>query len=450
MNKRVILLTTLVLSISWSCAQSLTGSLKAHANQIIRLTGFNYYNPITLDTDTITAAGAFNLKYPKNYNGMGIIQAQDNTSLVLMLTEPNIELTGTHLSETNRLVYVKGLQNNEYLQFAKAKNIRDDAYMALKYLEPLYRTQEALANKKAFANSINQEINRLEQADVTFLNTLDQKAYLRWFLPLKQLVQDMPASYNRYPERIPDHIIQFRKTNFNHPNFKTSGLLRELIEGHYLMLENMGQSLDSILSQMQLSNTYLINNIQKNKPLVNQVGEELFAFLEKRSLYKASEHLAVQLLEKASPNLEESLSKRLEKYRALKVGNKVKDFQVTQTKKLSDYKQPVLLVFGVSNCPPCRQGVKELLKEYPKWKSQKNTEVIYVSLDTNPEAYSALYGNVPWPMLNENKGWESELIKSYFIYGTPTYLMLDSENKIVSHINSVAHANAYITYTLND
>jgi len=107
-----------------------------------------------------------------------------------------------------------------------------------------------------------------------------------------------------------------------------------------------------------------------------------------------------------------------------------------------------LLVFGKSDCPHCKEGALELLKYYAGWKTKKNVEVVYVSLDTDKKVYQEAYQNAPWPMFCDFKGWDSKAAKDYHIWGTPSYFLLDKELTILAHINSVAHANAWVTSRL--
>jgi peroxiredoxin len=427
-------------------AQTLTGNLKNHAGQQINLTGLNYYQAIELAKDTIDAAGNFTLNYPKNYMGMGILKTQDNNSLVLMLTEPNIQLKGTHVTEADSLVYSNSNNNTLFLNYAKARGIREAAWVALKYLQPLYQNQKELQNQTQLANQITTEITRLEQKDTDFLKQLDANSYLHWFIPMRTLVNEMPKTYNRYTERIPQNIQQFRSIDFKHPNFKTSGLFKELIEGHYMLLENMGQSIDSINVQMNLSTKHLINNLQENDSLLNKVSNNLFNYFEKRSLFTASEYLSVSLLTNNQCALTEDLAAKLESYRKMKVGNIAPDILLNNN-KLSDVKTNKLVVFGASWCPNCKTEALELLKHYDAWKT-KNVEIIYISIDTDKTAYETAYKNAPWQTYCDFKGWQTQAAKDYYITGTPSYFLLDADNKILVRPNSVAHANAWITQKL--
>jgi hypothetical protein len=257
-------------------AQTLTGNLKHHAGQQVSLTGFNYYDSYELATDTIDATGNFALNYPKDYKGMGVLNTQDNNSLVLMLTEPNIQLKGTHATDADSLVYSNSTNNNLFLNYAKAKGLRSNAMSTLKYLDNLYQNEPLFAKRKKLKKAIKKEQTHLIKEDAAFVTNLDKASYLRWFIPYRKLVQDMPYIVRKETQRIPEAIQQFRTTDFNHPNFKTSGLFRELIEGHYLLLENMGQSLDSVYAQMNVSTSYLVNNLKENPPLLKITSKELF------------------------------------------------------------------------------------------------------------------------------------------------------------------------------
>jgi len=447
MKKQMMLLLMVVITSGSVQAQSISATLTVHAGQQIRLTGFNYGETLELATTVADSTGNFVLEYPKDYKGMGVLNTQDNNSLVLMLTEPSIQLKGTHVTEADSLVYHNSNNNSLFLNYAKARGIREAAWVALKYLQPLYQDQKELQNQTQLVNLITTEIARLEQKDSDFLKQLDAESYLRWFVPMRTLVNEMPKTYNKYTKRIPQNIQQFRSIDFKHPNFKTSGLFKELIEGHYFLLENMGQSLDSINVQMNLSTKYLIDNLQENDGLLNTVSNNLFNYFEKRSLFKASEYLSVRLLNNSYGVLDANLVLKLERYRKLKVGATAPDITFENEQKLSDLKTNKLVVFGASDCPACKDAALELLTHYSAWKTKK-VEIIYISIDTDKAAFETAFKNAPWQTFCDFKGWDTAAAKAYCISGTPTYFLLDENNKILVHPNSVGHANAWITSRL--
>ena len=442
MKSLITLLFTLT-TLQYAAAQNLTGQLKGHAAQNITLTGFNYYDAYTLGETTIDSLGVFTINYPKDYTGMAILKTRDNSSLVVLLDGQQLLLKGTHLGEPDSLQFLNNTQNRDFVQIARSNLLNDRAYAGWRYLKKLYETPH-FKNQKSVLTDIDNEIQRIEATHKNALQKLQEDSYLNWYAPLRKLVSDMPQSTNNYVERIPEHIAHFRRIDFTNLNFKTSGLIRELIEGHYLMLENTGPSLDSVFAQMNMSTDYLVSNLKQNDSLLNTISEELFTFFEKRSLFKVAAHLSDRLLNTndCACKLDESLQKKLQKYGALEVGNTAPDIQLSATRKLSDIKQNVLLVFGASWCPHCTEDIKLLEQFYKKWKDNNKLEVVYISLDTSKEAFDKLYKNKPWQTYCDFKGWGTQAAMDYYVNATPTYFLLDKDHKILVHPRSLAHVDA--------
>jgi thiol-disulfide isomerase/thioredoxin len=441
MKKRIIII---ILFISFTApAQTISGNLKNHAGQQISLTGFNYYKNYELANASVDSLGNFVLNYPKEYKGMAILKTQDKSSIVFVLVEPTIYLKGNHLTETDSLQFTNSLENNIFVKYAKEQRFRGNAVSALDFLDPLYQNQLLFAKQKKFLKKIKKEQARLQKEDMKFFSNLPHHSYARWFIPHRKFIHEMPIIVRRKTEKIPNAINQFRNIDFNNTNFKTSGLFKEVVEGHYLLLENMGQSLDSMYVQMNLSSTYLINNLQKDEVLLNEVSAQLFDYFEKRSLFKASEYLSVTLLNQNQLRLNDHLIGKLEGYRKLKVGAIAPDIQLTTTKKLSDIQRPKLVIFGASWCLKCKTDTKEIFKLYDTWKA-KNIEIVYISIDTAEQEFEAAYGNMPWKTYCDFKGWATQAAKDYYISGTPSYFLLDVNNKILVRPNTVLHANVWI------
>ena len=448
MKKNIFIFTAIIISFLQSTAQTLEGQLKQHAGQTITLTGFDYYESFELAKTTVDSLGNFSLNYSKTYNGMGILQTQDNTSLVVVLTEPTIKIQGTTLRDLDSLKFENSIENQNLKEIASTYNSTNQAYSAWRFLQPKYQKEKALREQKKVMSIINKELFRLEQANQNKLNSIDKNLYVYWFAPLRKLINDMPKSAKNYTERIAQNIQAFRNIDLNNKHFKTSGLFKDLLEGHYMLLENMGQPLDSVYKQMNISTKYIIDHLKYNETLLNKVSEALFNYFEKRSLFEVSEFLSVALLNDNQCTLEENLIQKLERYRKLKVGVTAPDIQLSNNQKLSDIKTSKLLVFGASWCPTCKDDALTLLGYYDAWKTQKNIAVIYISLDTDKATFEEAYKHAPWQMYCDFKGWDSQAAKDYFVDGTPTYFLLDANNTILVRPNSLMHADVWIKHKL--
>lgn len=425
-------------------AQVLSGNLKAHAGQRIGLVGFNYMEDFILDEGRVDSLGNFKLTYGKEYQGMGYLQTEDNSLMVVVLTDPNIRMEGTHLKEVEGVLFRDSPANVDFARFVE-KNIQNlQVYQAWRYLQPLYDQKLYLKAQTGIAQTIGKEIARIETADATAIGLLPKDSYLSWYLPLQLLVNSMPMALT-YMERIEIYSKEFRAIDFTDARFKTGGVLKQLLEGHYILLENSGRPLDEVYKEMNTSTDYLINSLKKEDKLLGMVTKHLFAFLESRSLFEPADYLANRILEDGSCRIEGKIANRLEKYRRLKVGNTAADFQLGSTKKLSEVQKNIVLVFGSSSCSHCKDELGLLKQRFEEWRqSNLDVELVYISTDTDKQSYDGMYVGLPWLMYCDFKGWEGKVVKEYAVYATPTYFVLDKELKIQLHPSGLAHLDAWV------
>jgi len=204
----------------------------------------------------------------------------------------------------------------------------------------------------------------------------------------------------------------------------------------------------------------MLITLEKDEKIRNEVTGNLFTLLERQSLFKASEYLALNILDKSSVYaLDENLARQLETYRAMKIGNTVPDItfgsqtyfngkKQTQLSHLSSIKTPyTLVVFGASWCPKCVKELPKLQDNYPNWKAL-GVEIVYVSLDTDQAAFEQGVKSYPFIAYCDFKQWDSPVVKDYYIFGTPTFYLLNAKQEIVLRPISVAQINAWLDLAL--
>lgn len=149
---------------------------------------------------------------------------------------------------------------------------------------------------------------------------------------------------------------------------------------------------------------------------------------------------------------EAKLVKRVEGFKQLAVGNQAADISlpdltgknVTLSLLGRDY---YLVVFWASWCPHCTEmlpvldavvsecaGMSAVSGQRSVVGEGKSLEAIYVSIDTNSVLWQAAVkekelGGIH---LSDLKGWDSKAARDYFLYATPTLLILDKNLKIIS------------------
>ncbi len=98
-----------------------------------------------------------------------------------------------------------------------------------------------------------------------------------------------------------------------------------------------------------------------------------------------------------------------------------------------------VIVFWSSTCSHCEAELPKLLEKYNAMKAQ-NIEVVGFSLDTDRSVYDSKVTALPWINDSELRGWNSTYTETYNIHATPTYFIVDAQNRIIAkpdHVSDV-------------
>jgi len=456
--KNVLILFGCILMSGIAKSQTIAGKLTLLANQEISLEGFNGLQTYVIATTSIDANGNFKLAYTSTDLGMGYLKSTDNKPLIVVLSGEEIELVGEALSNTQTIKITKGKQNQWFEQYAQQHPRREQALSAWDYLEKIYATDSLFMEKAKPHKAILQEKQRITKEDQLFLQSLPQDSYVSWFLPVRKLVSSVSTIAQYRTKEIPATIAAFRALDYTDKRLYKSGLFKDAIESHFWLLENCGKPLDSVFIEMQFSIDAMLTNLKKDEQKLNEVTDYLFDVLEKRSLFKASEYLALKVLNEVSCTINSDLARQLETYRAMKVGNTAPDIVFPNTRvnptnnftihKLSDLTSNyTLVVFGASWCPKCKEEIPAIAKLYRTWKAQ-GVEVLLVSLDEDQKAFYEFTSNFPFISISDLKKWDGQIAKDYYVFGTPTMYLLDKNRKIILRPNSVKQMDAWVDWCL--
>lgn len=437
-------------------AQRISGNLSLLAGQSIKLEGFNGLTTYPIASTVIDEKGNFKLDYSKGDYGVAYLTSADNKPFIVILSGENIEIEGETLSNTESIKITKGRENKWFEQYAQEHPRREQVLSAWLYLEKIYTQDRLFSDQQAPRQSIQEEKKRIKEEDAAFLNSLPKESYASWFLPVRKLVSSVSVVAQYRPEEIPATIASFRKMDYTDARLYKSGLFKEAIESHFWLLENSGRSLDSVYVEMEMSIDAMMEKLVQDEQKFNEVTDHLFSFLERRSMFKASEYLALKVLNEVSCTIDSDLARQLETYRAMKKGNTAPDIHFGEEnrapgyaanhvpKKLSDIQSDyTVVVFGASWCPRCTEEIPEIAKLYEKWKS-KNIEVVFVSLDDNQENYQNFVKDFPFISTCDFQKWDSKIIKDYYVFATPTIYLLNSNREILLRPISIKQIDAWV------
>lgn len=115
----------------------------------------------------------------------------------------------------------------------------------------------------------------------------------------------------------------------------------------------------------------------------------------------------------------------------------------TSAKSLYDVKaDKKIIVFWSSTCSHCESELPQLLAKYNDLKA-KNIQIIGLSLDMDKNSYTQKIAAFPWINDSELRGWNSSYVDTYNVHATPTYFILDANNKIINKPDHVGNVLEY-------
>lgn len=448
----------LLLPLTKYAQTSIKGVLSSMPNTEISLLQYNGFNSNVITSTYTTTDGSFHLQFHSDNLAIGYLLTENSKPFIVVLSGEDIVLKGETLSYPETIKIIEGKENQLFEQYALEHPKREQALSAWDYLLKMYKTDTLFKNKKSIVKNIEREIITIKNEDDYFLKKLPQNSYISWYLPMRKLVSSVPIVAQYRPREIPKTIQVFRFIDYTDNRLYNSGLLKEVLESHFWLLENSGTSLENVNNEMKISIDLLIDNLSKENSKLNEITHYLFDLLERHSLFEASEYLAIKVLNQTSCTLDTNLVKQLETYRAMKKGNIAPDITFDEKAsilnnnhsltKLSDSKAFYkLVVFGASWCPKCTEEIPQLAHNYNDWKN-KGLDVVFISLDENKEMFENFASSLPFISYCDFQKWNSKPTKDYYVFGTPTMFILDQNNKIVLRPNSVKQVDAWVEMTL--
>ncbi|WP_298223180.1 thioredoxin family protein [Flavobacterium sp.] len=414
---------------------TLKGHFNAATNKAITLKGFSALEELPLDKSTTDANGNFTLTYPADYVGAAVVEINKGKKVIVLLNHENFEIQWDDLSTTKSLKFINSTENATFDSGLSLYQNTQEKKNGISYLVPLYATEP---QKSFFKN----ELDQLNLVMPDYLKKISDQTYASYYLKVKMLIADLQLSLKRYPERTAALQKEWNALDFSDVRLMHSGLYDELLQTNVTVIMNREKKYE----QLNHSTDLILKSLQSKPEVKQSVAEYLFNLFEKKSLFDASEHLALGMLNDGTCQLDDKHKALFEQYRKMANGNLAPNIECSngQKSKLYDLKnQYKLVVFGASWCPKCVDEMPKLKTFYDSWKKDHGLEIVFISLDTQKIDYENFVKDFPWISSCDFKGWESKPVVDYCIFGSPTMYLLDANNVIKLKPISAAQINAW-------
>lgn len=107
----------------------------------------------------------------------------------------------------------------------------------------------------------------------------------------------------------------------------------------------------------------------------------------------------------------------------------LKDLQGRKFKLSEQRGKPVVLVFGATWCPSCREEIPHLKEIYANY-TRKGVVMVNIDID-EPQAQVVRFAEkykLPYRVLVDER---AQVARSYHVRGVPSYILLDKEGRFV-------------------
>ena len=443
-----------------ACSQeSMEGSFKESPNTNLKLIGYSGFETYLIDEDITNSKGEFSFKYSSDDFGCAYILNEDNQSYIVILNSTEkLIIRGSRISNPNTIKILRGIENKLFDQYSIEHKKREQTLLIWDNLIKTYSGDSLFIKHNNLIPLMQKEKTRIRSEDSLFLSSLPENSFIEYYLPLRRLITSAYTSVQFKPEMIPQILSTFRQVDHKSKHLYKSGLLKEVIETHFWLIENSGFGRARISNEMKKSVDFLILDLIGDTEKLNLIFKHLFHYFEERSLFDFSDYLAKSLLSSNRNILDVQLLFELEAYVTMQKGKIAPDIKFhgdlilppgidekNMPKSLLDLNHSKkLLFFGSSNCGQCADELKKLTKFYDYVKGS-DIEVIFISLDTVKEDFLNTSSTLPFFSFCDYKGNQGQAIIDYHVFASPTIFLLSDDNEILLKPNSIDHLNAWIS-----
>lgn len=395
-----------------------------YSDSDIYLYGFNGSKEI-LYSKAKTSNNKAIFKLDKKYVGMMRAFFQKNNSSVNMVSEnKNIEFT-LKLDDKNKItdVVFNDQTNQIFSKEVDLEKKKDLILPALIQIKDYYNPSDG------FYKSLEGEIALLSQKG----NTLDNANHP--FLSYYQQNQRFSNQENASQLKQEDYLNFFSKSS-------------EYLETSLLLKPALINYLNASKSNVEGAVDKLLETVNIETPRGQTILSELIDIFNTYNMDKLKDKYLTEA-NNLKCTINDRLASTLKSNNSTSIGQKMPNAIFvnpihTKAKSLYDIKSSKkIVVFWSSTCSHCEAELPKILEKYEKLKAQ-NIAVVGFSLDSNLDEFRSKANNYPWISDSEGKGWYSSYGETYNINATPTYFILDADNKIISKPNHVADVLEYL------
>lgn len=394
------------------------GNIKDYPNGVVLVKIYRDGVPSFLQRVETDGNGDFRCVISHPYKGIILLELPSNT-YQLLSDNSDIEFAGDYNEKFAKLKFKKGI-NKKYEVYQEVKDKKEMAKNALEPLKLVYKP------KDVFFKQLNDEILRIEKLQYPS----DINSFLKYYVETKDYLKSVTVDNTKSSSTWLNEIIE--KLSNDGADLENFGFLSDFVVSYISMSTVGAKSREDAGDKIEKELYKLLDHIGEDTPRGQSILAVSIPILKRYGFTKISNDLSLKA-EKLTCSLNKALADAIKE--PLKVGDIAPNFKFTSTKKgkksLYDVKaKRKLLVFWGAWCPHCRNEIPFIKNFYEGFKKEGG-EIITFALDLEKGDYESLIEGTDFITDSDLLKWDSPIAKLYGVNGTPTFFMLDSNNKII-------------------
>lgn len=406
------------------------------------------YEPEIIDTLKTKTDGSFQFRYTASMQqGMyRLILGKDlksqffggpDTYIDFIFNNEDIELSADFNDLYGTVKFGKSLENQVYFEFLEKDEKTNTQLNVLSQLKNFFPSDDE------FYPDIKKRYNKLQDEYFQYIDKILNDH--------KELFAARIIRSKRYPKlefELSDEdkskyikVHYFDNVDFNDTLLINTDVFSSKAFGYLQLYKNQQLPKDKQEKEFMKAIDFLFGRANVNEKVYKYVRNYIIKGFERIDsepilTYIAENYTLKNTCESDKEALK--LNRRVEGFKKLSIGSKSPDLNITDVNgKIVSLKEIqseyVLVFFWASWCPHCTEMLPKLFPLYEKTVRQK-MEIIAISIDNEEKSWREFLskGNYPWINSCDFKAWEGKAATDYYVYATPTILLLDKERKILA------------------